>query len=55
MIVNPLTANVPSYRKQSVDLLCKSTDWFLYDGTLVDKGLNGPGTGVYKSRRFSSS
>ena len=22
----------PSYRNQSVDLLCKSTDWFLYDG-----------------------
>ena len=21
----------PSYRKQSFDLLCKSTDWFLYD------------------------
>ena len=21
----------PSYRNQSVDLLCKSTDWFLYD------------------------
>ena len=22
----------PSYRKQSVDLQGKSTDWFLYDG-----------------------
>ena len=21
----------PSYRNQSFDLLCKSTDWFLYD------------------------
>ena len=21
----------PSYRNQSVDLLCKSIDWFLYD------------------------
>ena len=21
----------PSYRNQSVDLHCKSTDWFLYD------------------------
>ena len=30
----------PSYRKQSVDLLCKSTDWFLYDGTLAVKGLS---------------
>ena len=23
---------LPSYRDQSTDLLCKSTDWFLYDG-----------------------
>ena len=32
----------PSYRNQSVDLFCKSADWFLYDmmGTLVVKGLN---------------
>ena len=30
--VNPLTTNVPpSYRNQSVDLDCKSIDWFLYD------------------------
>ena len=30
----------PSYRNQSVDLLCKSTDWFLYImGTLVVKKL----------------
>ena len=24
----------PSYRNQSVDLLCKSIDWFLYDGNI---------------------
>ena len=24
----------PSYRNQSVDLQCKSTDWFLYDGNI---------------------
>ena len=24
----------PSYRNQSVDLLCKSTEWFLYDGNI---------------------
>ena len=24
----------PSYRNQFVDLLCKSTDWFLYDGNI---------------------
>ena len=24
----------PSYRSQSVDLRCKSTDWFLYDGNI---------------------
>ena len=23
---------LPSYRSQSIDLLCKSTDWFLYEG-----------------------
>ena len=25
----------PSYRNQSVNLPCKSTDWFLYDGNNV--------------------
>ena len=30
-----------SYRNQSVDLLSKSTDWFLYDGKLVVKSLTG--------------
>ena len=29
----------PSYRNQSVDLQSKSTEWFLYMGTLVVKGL----------------
>ena len=30
---NPLTANVPlSYRNRSIDLQCKSIDWFRYDG-----------------------
>ena len=24
----------PSYRNQSVDSLCISTDWFLYDGSI---------------------
>ena len=23
---------LPSYRNQSIDLLCKSVDWFLYEG-----------------------
>ena len=23
---------LPSYRKQSIDLLCKSINWFLYEG-----------------------
>ena len=27
--INPLGA---SYRNQSIDLLCKSIDWFLYEG-----------------------
>ena len=26
------TPKLPSYRNQSIDLLCKSTDWFLFDG-----------------------
>ena len=26
------------YRNQSIDLLCKSVDWFLYKKTLVVKG-----------------
>ena len=29
----------PSYRNQLVDLLCKSTNWFLYDAN-VGRGLN---------------
>ena len=24
---------LPSYRNQSLDLLCKSIDWFLYEGS----------------------
>ena len=24
----------PSYRNKSADLLCKSTDWFLYGGSI---------------------
>ena len=27
----------PSYRNQSVEFLCKSTDWFLYDGNIGRK------------------
>ena len=23
---------LPSYRNQSIDLMCKSVDWFLYEG-----------------------
>ena len=29
---NQLTTNFPNYRKQSIDLLCKSIDLFLCDG-----------------------
>ena len=29
---NLLSASVASYRNQSSDLLCKSIDWFLYEG-----------------------
>ena len=30
---------LPSYRNQSIDLLCKSIDWFLSEGTLAFNGL----------------
>ena len=30
---------LPSYGNQSIDLLCKSIDWFLYEGTLELNGL----------------
>ena len=32
--INPLSDKFPSYRNQSVDLRCKSADWFLYDGNI---------------------
>ena len=31
---------LPSYRNQSIDFLCKSNDWFLYEATLALNGLN---------------
>ena len=31
---------VPSYRNQSIDLLCKSKDWFLYDKDLRQERVN---------------
>ena len=31
LFFNPLTTNASSYRNQSIDLLCKSIDWFPYD------------------------
>ena len=30
--INPLSATLPSYRKESIDLHSKSIDWFLYEG-----------------------
>ena len=30
----------PSYRSQSIDLRCKSIDWFLYEGNTGTYGLN---------------
>ena len=32
IIDNPLNASVTSYKNQAIDLLSKSTDWFLYEG-----------------------
>ena len=31
---------LPSYRNQSVDLFCKSTDWFLYDRNIGPERFN---------------
>ena len=31
---------LPSYRNQSIDLLCKSIDWFLYEGNTEQKQWN---------------
>ena len=31
LFFNPLTTNASSHRNQSIDLLCKSIDWFPYD------------------------
>ena len=31
---NRLTTNFPSFRNQSVGLLCKSSGWFLYDANI---------------------
>ena len=32
LILTHLTPKLPSFRNQSIDLLCISIDWFLYDG-----------------------
>ena len=32
LLFNPLNASVASYRNKSIDFLCKSIDWFLYEG-----------------------
>ena len=33
-VINPLTANVPISRNQSIYLKGKSIDWFLYGGNM---------------------
>ena len=30
-VLTSLTPELPSYRNQAIDLLCKSIDWFLYN------------------------
>ena len=37
---NPLSAMLPTYRNQSIDLLCKLVDWFLYEGNTGTKWVN---------------
>ena len=41
MDLNPLTANALLIRNQSIDLLCKSIDWFLYEKD-IDRFFHGP-------------
>ena len=36
-LINLLNPVLPSYRNQSIDLLCKSLDWFLYEGNTGNK------------------
>ena len=36
---NPLNTSVALIRYQTIDFLCKSIDWFLYEGTLAFNGL----------------
>ena len=31
LIFNPLNASLPSHRNQSINFLCKSIEWFLYE------------------------
>ena len=40
---------LPSYRNHSIDLLCKSIDWFLYE---CNTGINRSNTSSRKSSRF---
>ena len=39
-------AVLPSYRNQSIDLLCKSIDWFLYEGITGIEWVNFKGMTV---------
>ena len=42
---NPFMTEALSYRNQSIDLLCKSMDWFLYDRGLrqeIDRSSRHP-------------
>ena len=34
---NSFMTEIPSYKNQSIDLLCKLMDWFLYNGTFIMK------------------
>ena len=40
-VFNPLKTEAVSYRNQSIDLLCKSMDWFLYDNGLCLEQVSG--------------
>ena len=39
-MINSFMTEVPSYRNQSIDLLCESMDWFLYDRDLRVERVN---------------
>ena len=47
--INSFMTESLSYRNQSIDLNCKSMDWFLYDRDLCHKGISHKATVIRES------